>query len=293
VIPLPDGVFGSGAFGTGSSGDGPGFGNEPHEPPVIRDKRRLDPKTGQRRTPPDAPSAGVAASALPGASDPGGAAGSASADVIADLEKQLRERTEDLQRLQAEYVNYKRRVDRDREASRAATVGFVLGQLLPVLDDIDRAREHDELVGGFRAVAESLERTVGSLGLEEYGKEGEPFDPYLHEALTHMYSDDVTEPTCVAVMQIGYRMGDRILRPARVAVAEPSHGAAGHDTTADEAASDEAVSDDETPADDAAGRETTPAEAVGESAATEKSRPEPSVDAEQPTVSDRSVDSRH
>jgi molecular chaperone GrpE len=266
VIPHPDGAFGSRAFGTGSSGHGPGFGDEHHEPPVIRDKRRLDPKTGQRRTPPDAPSAGAGVSALPGAGDAGGggAVPSASADVIADLEKQLQERTEDLQRLQAEYVNYKRRVDRDREAARAATVGFVLGQLLPVLDNIDRAREHGELVGGFRAVAESLERTVGSLGLEEYGKEGEPFDPYLHEALTHMYSDEVTEPTCVVVMQVGYRIGDRILRPARVAVAEPSQETAGDDAVAAEATGDEAVSREETPADDAARRKPTVGETVAE-----------------------------
>jgi molecular chaperone GrpE len=198
---------------------------------VIRDKRRLDPKTGQRRTPPD--SDGAFGTPAPAGSRPG-----PGPDALADLEKQLQERTEDLQRLQAEYVNYKRRVDRDRELARAATVGSVLSQLLPVLDDIDRAREHDELTGGFRAVAESLERTVSGLGLEEYGKQGEPFDPYLHEALTHMYSDDVTEPTCVAVMQLGYRLGDRILRPARVAVAEPAHQSAPAPEQGDEAAAD-------------------------------------------------------
>jgi molecular chaperone GrpE len=152
---------------------------------------------------------------------------------VAELGRELQERTEDLQRLQAEYRNYKKRVDRDRSTTRDLAIATVLAQLLPILDDIDRARDHGELVGGFRAVAESLERTVDGLGLEEYGKEGEPFDPYLHEALTHTYSDDVVEPTCVAVMQVGYRMGDRILRPARVAVAEPSQRPPSETTEAD------------------------------------------------------------
>jgi molecular chaperone GrpE len=220
------------SFGRAATGGAAHDGEhgEPHEPPVVRDKRRVDPVTGLRRQ-------AEAATTDPGVgrTDPGSPA--AEDTRLADLQRQLRERTEDLQRLQAEYVNYKKRVDRDREATREAAVGTVLARLLGVLDDIGRAREHDELVGGFRAVAELLERTVASLGLEAYGKEGEPFDPYLHEALTHTYSDDVSEPTCVHVMEVGYRIGDRILRPARVAVAEPSQ----------RPAADERV----TPADDA------------------------------------------
>ena len=97
----------------------------------------------------------------------------------------------------------------------------VLSGLLPVLDDIGRAREHGELVGGFKSVAESLEAAVTKLGLDSFGENGEPFDPNVHEALMHSYSTDVTEPTCVQILQPGYRVGDRILRPARVAVAEP------------------------------------------------------------------------
>jgi molecular chaperone GrpE len=205
--------FGRAATGGAAAG---GEHGEPHEPPVVRDKRRVDPVTGLRRRDAEADTTDPGV----GHTDPGSPAGGDA--QVADLERQLRERTEDLQRLQAEYVNYKKRVDRDREAIREAAVGTVLARLLGVLDDIGRAREHDELVGGFRAVAELLERTVASLGLEAYGKEGEPFDPYLHEALTHTYSDDVSEPTCVHVMEVGYRIGDRILRPARVAVAEPS-----------------------------------------------------------------------
>jgi molecular chaperone GrpE len=100
-------------------------------------------------------------------------------------------------------------------------VANVLYGLLPVLDDIGRAREHGELVGGFKSVAESLDAAVTKLGLESFGENGEPFDPNVHEALMHSYSTDVTEPTCVQILQPGYRVGERILRPARVAVAEP------------------------------------------------------------------------
>ena len=98
----------------------------------------------------------------------------------------------------------------------------VLTELLPVLDDIGRAREHEELKGGFKAVAEALESAAGKLGLTVFGTAGEPFDPNIHEALMHSYSAEVTEPTCVQVLQPGYKVGERILRPARVAVAEPT-----------------------------------------------------------------------
>jgi molecular chaperone GrpE len=183
--------------------------------PVIRDKRRIDPETGQVREPRESaapsPTGGTAAVATPEPSD---------------IEAQLAERTADLQRLQAEYVNYKRRVDRDREATRQASVAAVLTSLLPVLDDIGRAREHDELTGGFKAVADSLERIVTALGLIPFGEVGEAFDPRIHEALMHTYSADVDGPVCAAVLQVGYRLGDRIVRPARVAVAEPAESPA-------------------------------------------------------------------
>jgi molecular chaperone GrpE len=143
----------------------------------------------------------------------------------AELEAGLAELTRDLQRLQAEYVNYKRRVDRDRELVRELAVGSTLSALLPVLDDIDRAREHGELEGGFKAVAESFERIVTGLGLVRYGEPGEAFDPRIHEALMHSYSEGVEGPTCEAVLQPGYRIGERILRPARVAVVEASEPA--------------------------------------------------------------------
>jgi molecular chaperone GrpE len=141
-----------------------------------------------------------------------------------DLEARLAERTADLQRLQAEYANYRKRVDRDRAAVREQAVASTLAGLLPALDAIDQAREHGELSGGFKSVAESVQAALGRLGLVAYGEKGDPFDPKIHEALMHSYSPDVTETACVEILQPGYQVGDRILRPARVAVAEPATG---------------------------------------------------------------------
>lgn len=185
--------------------------------PVIRDKRRIDPETGQVRE--------AAATAAASAPDEALAEEQAAAAVVegdlAALEAQLSERTADVQRVHAEYANYRKRVDRDRELVRDQATATVLAELLTVLDDIDRAREHDELNGGFRSVAEALEAITGKLGLERYGTAGEPFDPTVHEALTHSEDEAVTETTCVAVFQPGYRFAGRVLRPARVAVADP------------------------------------------------------------------------
>jgi molecular chaperone GrpE len=185
--------------------------------PVIRDKRRIDPETGQVRE--------AAATAAASPSDEALAEEQAAAAVVegdlAALEAQLAERTADVQRVHAEYANYRKRVDRDRELVRDQATAVVLAELLTVLDDIDRAREHDELNGGFKSVAEALEAITGKLGLERYGAAGEPFDPTIHEALTHSEDKGVTETTCVAVFQPGYRFAGRVLRPARVAVADP------------------------------------------------------------------------
>jgi len=186
---------------------------EEHQGPVVRDKRRIDPTTGEVREPatPDPAPAGVPDSPADGLGD----------DVAEELSRQIVERTADLQRLQAEYANYRRRVERDRQVIRETAVANVLTNLLPVLDDIGRARDHGELEGGFKSVGEALEQTVSSLGLVSFGAVGDPFDPMIHEALTHAHSDDVTEATCIEVFQPGYRIGDRVVRPARVAVAEP------------------------------------------------------------------------
>lgn len=169
--------------------------------------------------------------ATPSAEEEAPPAGDAnqSAGLTAQLDQvrtALSERTGDLQRLQAEYQNYRRRVERDRVTVKEIAVAGLLSELLPVLDDVGRAREHGELVGGFKSVAESLETVVAKLGLQQFGKEGEPFDPTIHEALMHSYAPDITEDTCVAILQPGYRIGERTIRPARVAVAEPQPGAA-------------------------------------------------------------------
>jgi len=240
---------------------------EDSQGPVIRDRRRIDPATGQVRDaarpagqgqagPPPEPGQprpgrhtyskpGGAPGGVPGSgpSAPGGqeAAGSSQgsapasgADQGGDTDRaaaRLAERTADLQRLQAEYANYRKRVERDRMAVREQALANVLTELLPILDDIGRAREHEELTGGFKSVADSLEAATVKLGLTSYGEDGEPFDPKLHEALMHSYSPDVAEPTCVRILQPGYKVGDRILRPARVAVAEPDETAASPGTS--------------------------------------------------------------
>jgi len=231
--------------------------------PVIHDHRRIDPVTGQVRgkhaaskpagtTGAGRPAGAPGPGATGGAGSSGNAAGTADAksgqdgaeagdaaeDVLegtidetpaagqqpSDAEARLAERTADLQRLQAEYANYRKRVDRDRAAVREQAVATVLTGLLPVLDAIDQAREHGELSGGFKSVADSLQSAMGKLGLVAYGEKGDAFDPKIHEALTHTYSPDVTEDTCVEIFQPGYKVGDKILRPARVAVAEPATG---------------------------------------------------------------------
>ncbi len=189
----------------------PGFDEQSQQPDVPSDE--TEPKAAA------APSEEEAA--------PAGDTGE-SAALVAQLDQArsaLGERTADLQRLQAEFQNYRRRVERDRVAVKEVAVANLLTELLPVLDDIGRAREHGELVGGFKSVAESLESTVAKLGLQQFGKEGESFDPTIHEALMHSYAPDVTETTCVAILQPGYRIGERTIRPARVAVAEPQPGA--------------------------------------------------------------------
>jgi molecular chaperone GrpE len=183
--------------------------------PVIRDRRRFDPTTGEVRP-------GAADQVAPDA--PFGSAGGVD-PVTVELEAQVAERTADLQRLQAEYANYRRRVERDRQAVGEAALASVFANLLPVLDDIDRARSHGEVVDGFQRVADGLETTLAKLGLERFGDAGEPFDPTLHEALTHGFSGDVAEPVCAEIFQTGYRVGERVLRPARVAVLEPAAGA--------------------------------------------------------------------
>jgi molecular chaperone GrpE len=206
--------------------------------PVIRDKRRIDPDTFEVRPTPTAsgPSEGA------GTEEP---VTQTKVDGVelTQLKTALTERTADLQRLQAEYVNYKRRVDRDRDLSRAAGVEGVLRDLLTVLDNLRSARLHEELSAGFKAVAEEIERVAGKYGLESFGEKGDPFDPHIHEALLHAHADGIDGPTCVEILQPGYRIKDKVIRPARVAVAEPSEPATS--ASAEPAAGTDEIGSDE------------------------------------------------
>jgi len=215
-------------------------GSEQTEPtgPRVTDKRRLDPETGKVRD------------VRPGS---GARQAEVDADVVADEALEVLEAdvvtepedvsqvvegedvhpdttlaadlTRDLQRLQAEYVNYKKRVDRDREMHRDLAVASVVEALLPVLDDIHLARQHGDLEGGpFSAIADKLDGILTKIGVERYGQPGDAFDPNVHEALMHIEAElaEGTEGTTVVqVLQPGYRMGQRIIRVARVAVADP------------------------------------------------------------------------
>jgi molecular chaperone GrpE len=226
-----------------------------HSGPVIRDRRRLDPETGKVREAYDGGAGSPASSPASSPDRPGDGSGEPSSDpaapaapsataepeaapttgdqitldgILADLDAaqaSAAERLSDLQRLQAEFVNYRRRVDRDRDVAREQAVASFLEALLPVLDDVHLARQHGDLESGpFAAIAEKLEAVLQRFGLARYGEAGEAFDPAVHEALMHTEADlaeGTTTTTVVQVLQPGYRTGDRVLRAARVAVADP------------------------------------------------------------------------
>jgi molecular chaperone GrpE len=188
--------------------------NEDGERVVVRDRRRIDPETGAVRTPDGEQPSGTA---------PAAPADEAGPDPrVAELTAEVAERTADLQRLSAEYANYRRRVDRDRETVLVNARAQFVGELLTVLDDVERAGMHGDLNGPFKSVADKLVSVVQKLGLEPFGTEGEPFDPAVHEAVQHE-SSDVSGPTVTvvaSVMRRGYRIGDRVLRPAMVGVVD-------------------------------------------------------------------------
>ena len=152
----------------------------------------------------------------------------AEADELTLARIAVAERTADLQRLQAEFLNYKRRVERDRELIRENSTYAVLAPITEVLDTIDRAREHAPLEDGFKAVADQLERIVAGLGLSKFGEVGDPFDPTIHEALSHIGEDpEVKVTTCKVIAKAGYRIGDRVVRAAQVLVVDPASGPTG------------------------------------------------------------------
>ena len=179
--------------------------SESDEGVKITDNRKLDPETGEPRV----------SGAADVASDTASAEPEQSTDPVAEL-------TADLQRVQAEFSNYRKRVERDREAVRDAVIAKTLSELLPVLDDIGRARSHGELEGGFKSVGEALEATVTRLGLTPFGQPGDEFDPMRHEAIAHEHSADVITSTCVAVFQPGYEFAGQVIRAAIVSVADPA-----------------------------------------------------------------------
>lgn len=185
----------------------------------FTDKRRVDPETNEVRQPVSPAGGPSSGDDFIDAMEAEFAEATVLESDVLVAEAKLAELTNDLQRVHAEYANYRRRVDRDRELVRETAVGSALTELLPIVDDVDRARQHGELEGAFKSVGESLEAAVARLGLEKFGEPGEPFDPTFHEALTTEARDEVSEPTVVAVYQPGYRYAGRVLRPARVAVA--------------------------------------------------------------------------
>lgn len=198
---------------------------EPGEGPTVNDRRRFDPETGELRRPSGGTDAGSGSGGdgeQAGGSAAGESAGGSGQDELAAARAEASDRLNDLLRVKAEYENYRKRVDRDRDVARESAVASVLRELLSVLDDIGRARDHGDLTGGFRSVGEALEAVTQKFGLVQYGEVGDEFDPTVHEALMHEYSDEVEVPTCTQVLMPGYRHGDKVLRAARVAVADPT-----------------------------------------------------------------------
>ena len=211
---------------------------------VIRDKRRIDPISGTVRVPAGEQPAGTTPDNAPDGRTPDGtvreeqmsehetpvvdeapAAQPTSGAGGGDLGSQLAERTEDLQRVTAEYANYRRRVDRDRTlVVDQAAERFAL-QLFPIVDDIERARDHGDLTGAFKVVAERVLGLLDGLGVAAFGVAGDPFDPSLHEAVIHDTSSEVSVPTATTVLRQGFRRGDRVLRTAMVAVTDPESSA--------------------------------------------------------------------
>jgi molecular chaperone GrpE len=175
----------------------------------VTDKRRIDPETGQVRT----PAAGAADTAAP--APPGD-------EPVGALSEQAKvaELTADLQRVSAEYANYRKRVDRDREAMNDLAAAAVVNELLPILDDLGRAKEHGEYEGALKSVGDQLEGITSKLGLEAFGAVGDPFDPTIHEAMTHSEGAGLEAPQVSLVFAVGYTFRGRVLRPARVGVEE-------------------------------------------------------------------------
>ena len=184
----------------------------PREQVTVTDKRRIDPETGQVR---HVASGAAPSGAAPDATDTKAEQGAATADKIAEL-------TADLQRVQADYANYRKRALRDQEATAERAKASVVTQLLGVLDDLDRARSHGDLESGpLKLVADKLLGALTGLGLTAFGAEGDDFDPVLHEAVQHEGDgSEGSKPVIGNVMRHGYKLGDQVLRHALVGVVD-------------------------------------------------------------------------
>lgn len=195
-----------------SSPETPEDGYEHDEGVRVTDRRRIDPETGAVRAPADT------ATEEPPSEVP--APESVDTTQPDSRDTQIAELTADLQRVAAEYKNYRDRVQREITDARQRGRADVVGELIASLDDLDRAGEHGDLTGPVKALADNLSAALSRLGVERYGAAGEPFDPVVHEALTHSEGEGFDVPTVTAVYQPGYRIGDRVIRAARVAVTE-------------------------------------------------------------------------
>ena len=202
-----------------------------HQEPVIRDNRKVDPVTGQARHP-----EGAGAASASGSQDSDGDALAQAEEILNGVEvpaaesvaqgagtAEVAELRNDLLRLQAEYVNYRKRVERDRAVAGEMAVIGVLNSLLPVLDDVDAARQHGDLADGpFAAIATKLENALKTYGLVRIDETGVEFDPTIHEALIQQPGEDIEVDTVSQVLRSGYKSGERVLRAAQVIVAVPA-----------------------------------------------------------------------
>jgi molecular chaperone GrpE len=177
--------------------------NDSYEPVTVTDKRRIDPETGEIRDTATAPAPSGPAPEAPAAP---------ASEEVAELKSTL-------QRVKAEYDNYRKRALRDQQLVAERTKAAVVTQLLPVLDDLDRARSHGDLESGpLKSVADKLATAFEGLGLSGFGEEGEEFDPSLHEAVQH--EGEGTHPIVGTVMRRGYKVGDQVVRHALVGVVD-------------------------------------------------------------------------
>jgi molecular chaperone GrpE len=207
------------------------------EPVTVTDKRRIDPETGEvRQAPPPASEGGAG----------GGPAAGASAGDAGDAGGKVAELTADLQRVQADFANYRKRALRDQQAAADRAKAAVVSQLLGVLDDLDRARKHGDLESGpMKSVADKLDGAFNGLGLTAFGAEGEDFDPVLHEAVQHEGDGgEGSRPVIGTVMRQGYRLGENVLRHALVGVVDTVVDTVGDTGAADSAATGQADTGD-------------------------------------------------